>query len=281
MPAQLITAPPFLPPDGVPRSRVVELCRHSGLSQVTAGGCIKPLAPAQLDELGLDDTLRDQARCWSETYTAFGARLPKWYVPEDCVEFEIESHNAQGLCIAEAAALALDETYCVIFRALGRTRYLHLSLLLQFRDYPLQVPPQRHAQWGDGKAVMPPPSPPDDDGFAGRWVRFMFDHCSSCLWNAWGEEDGVELLPLDPATAGQLEAEIEALRLRWEDWDFADSLRPHYTPAFIAEREAFARAGLDLARKLKAALPSDWTVVYFDIDRAARSRLRHEFEYAV
>ena len=281
MPAQLITAPPFLPPDGVPRSRVVELCRHSGLSQVTAGGFIKPLAPAQLLELGLDGNLADQARCWSETYTAFGARLPKWYQPEDCVEFELESHNAQGLRIAEAAALALDEAYCVIFRALGRTRYLHLSLLMQLRDYQIQVPAGRLTHWGDGKAVMPPPSPPDDDGFAGKWVRFRFDHCSSCLWNAWGEEDGLYMLPLDPAIAGEIATDIEALRLRWEDWDFADSLRPHYTPAFIAEREAFARAGLDLARKLKAALPSDWTVVYFDIDRAARSRLRGEFEYAV
>lgn len=250
-----------------------------GLCKVTAGGLLQPYTDGELIEHGLEDALLDQARRWSECYTTFAALLPIGYKPEDCVEFELESHNAQGIRIALEAAQALDETWCVMFEALKRKQYMHLSYLKQLRNNQMQLR-RRFNEWGDGTAIMDRDSS-DDERFAQRWIRFLFDHCSSCLRDVSGTEDGLETLPIDPAIASQLEEEIDALRQRWEDWDFEDSMRPRFTPAFLEERQAYAREGLAIARKLKAALPSDWTVVYFDIDRAARFSQRSEFEYAI
>jgi hypothetical protein len=82
--------------------------------------------------------------------------------------------------------------------------------------------PRRKA-WGDGPPILRDGA---DEDFPGRWVRFMLDHSSSCLWDVADCGTVAEALPIPADLAAPLEAEIDALR-------------------------------------------DDWTVVYFDIDRAA------------
>lgn len=47
------------------------------------------------------------------------------------------------------------------------------------------------------------------------------------------------------------------------------------------ERALLSAAGLGIAYRIKQALPDDWTVVYYDIDLAARRGWRPGFEYRI
>lgn len=195
------------------------------------------------------------------------------------MEFPLESHNAEGLFIAGEVAQCLDDSWIVKFTPLERKNYFHVSWLCDRYNCLYNAQP-RLTHWGDGTPIAAEAAVADD-AFLGRWVRFMFDHCSSCLWDAAGSEGSLDELPVDPSTAEALGAEIDALRIAWEDWDFEDSMRPKYTPDYLARRLEFAEAGLAIARKIKAALPDDWTVAYVDIERAARRGIRSAFEYRV
>jgi hypothetical protein len=235
------------------------------------------LDPCDLRSLSLNDRLIRTLNHWVGRYAAFAQGLPYSYKPEDCVEFPLESFNAEGQFIAEEITRSLDEGWLVIFTPIVRDQFLHVSRLMDLHGYRYNAEPRLEA-WGDGTPIL---RDEPDEYFPGRWVRFMFDHCSSCLWDRADCGSTIEGLPIPAALSQELEAEIDILRDAWEDWDFNDGRPAELSPAHLAQRMAFAAAGLAIARKLKAALPEDWTVVYFDIDRAARRALRAEFEYRI
>ena len=83
-----------------------------------------------------------------------------------------------------------------------------------------------------------------------KWVRILADYCADPLWGPDGSMESLEDLPVSQDLRARLET--------WEEWYDLQSLD---NPEFDAA--AFGRAGLELAREVKAQLP-DWTVVYFD-----------------
>jgi len=202
----------------------------------------------------LDDGLKRTLNHWVGRYTAFAQGLPYSYKPEDCVEFPLDSFNAEGQFIAEEIARSLDASWLVIFTPIERDKFLHVSHLMDLHDLRYNATPRAEA-WGDGTPILR--DEPDED-FPGRWVRFMLDHCSSCLWDRAGYGSTVEGLPIPAALSQELEAEIDILRDAWEEWDFNDGRPAELSPAHVAQRMAFASAGLAIAHKLKAALPDDF-----------------------
>ncbi|MEO0031656.1 MAG: hypothetical protein RIS94_1414 [Pseudomonadota bacterium] len=234
------------------------------------GTLLDPVEPARL---GFNDGLAHHIAHWAKRYEAFREGLPYGYAPEHCIEFPLETFNAEGAIIAGEVAHALGDTWLVVFAPLERKDHLHVSKLLDTLNAQKLPSAFRGQPLPSGEVA--------DEEFPGKWVRFMFDHCSGCLWNSQGMSDTAEGLPIDPTVASALADEIAVVSRAWEDWDFEESMRPQSTPEHLAQRKAFAEAGLALAYKVKAVLPADWTVVYFDIERAARRGLHSEFEYRI
>lgn len=103
---------------------------------------------------------------------------------------------------------------------------------------------------------------PDD-----RWVMVRAEILGSGLCHADGALDSPEGLPPIPV---RLVERLEA----WARWhDELDAANTSFPDPFYWEQRsdaplaAFNKEGRAIARALKAALPSDWTVVYEDIER--------------
>lgn len=274
MPARLITSPEYEVPEAA-MAKTVWLSAHSGLERPRSArsGFLDPFDPATI---GIEDDLVRHIAHWVRRYTSFGEGLPYGHAPEDCVEFPVESHNGEGETIAREVARALDDDWVVRFRPLQRKNHYHVSRLLSLRDSV----PTKLRTWGDGTPILAD-TPNEDESFPGKWVRFMFDQSASCLWDATGASDVIEELPVAPAVAQALAKEIDVLYERWERWDDVEIFGKSRPPDYLVERRQLAEAGLAIAKRIKAALPDDWTVVYFDEERAARRVTRSAFEYRV
>lgn len=277
MPAKLVLHPPG--PSSDKQWAQTILLGNQGLIIAKPGGSGIAFTGEDMARIGLGEELIRRITQWTQRYAAAREGLPYGYTPEDCVEFRVERHNREGQSLATGVAKALHDPWQVVFMPNERKKYLHKSLLRDLCGNLYNAQP-RLTEWGDGTPIMPERLASEDD-FPGHWVRFMFDQSSSCLWDASGFTSTTEGFPIEPVLASALEDEIDALRSSWEDWDFEDAMHPRFTPEYLAERLRFAQSGLAMAQKIKAVLPDDWTVVYFDIERAAHSAVRGKFEYRV
>ena len=106
-----------------------------------------------------------------------------------------------------------------------------------------------------------------------KWVRIMCDFGAEPIWDRQGAPAYLYELPVS-----------EELRQRLANWQAtfeSEGDTPH--PPGSISVAAFSAEGIAIARAVKAALP-DWTVVYFDEEKAAPSpvdRPRSYFEYEV
>jgi hypothetical protein len=107
-------------------------------------------------------------------------------------------------------------------------------------------------QWGDD---------PGD-----RWVMLRTETSCSGLWHADGSLDTVEGPPPIPRT---LADRIEAFAGHYKELGSLNTSFPHrfyWEQRADAPLDQFNAEGRGIARALKAALPSDWTVVYENVD---------------
>lgn len=90
-------------------------------------------------------------------------------------------------------------------------------------------------------------------------MRLMADFAATGVWDRGGYPGDFEALPI----SDQLRQNIQ----QWADWydNECDHGMPNPRQFPYAE---FAAAGLALAKRLKAELPSDWTVIYHDEEKS-------------
>lgn len=102
-----------------------------------------------------------------------------------------------------------------------------------------------------------------------RWVMLRAEFGATGLWNMAGDVVCPEDLSIDAA----LQARIAAWVADYED---AESAHPGAPPweahGYHATAARLNREGREIGYALKAALPSDWTVVVEDLDGWLRSR---------
>lgn len=262
---------------GHPPEQTIELTANQGLLRYRRP-CqevhYSEISPA---ELGVGAGLARHIEHWVRRYAAFRDGLPYSYSPQDCIEFPLEAFNAEGEWLAGEVARALDDSWLALHRALKRTRSFYLSYLCDIGSNHYL----RERIWGDGTPMLDRKRCHSNEDFPGKWLRFAFDYSSDCIWDVTGAGACIQDLPIPPADAQALELEVADLLRRWEIWDEADTEKQEASETHRIERKFLAEAGLRLACKIKHALPDDWTVVYLDIERAARRADRSAFEYRV
>ena len=114
----------------------------------------------------------------------------------------------------------------------------------------------------------------DTNKTTGSWVRVMADYSSDGLWDVDGCGFGIDEMPVSAGLRNRIEV--------WCSWYEKSKfyLPERDRPEF--DLETFSEVGLQLARSIKAELPS-WKVIYFDESKyhANPMRPRSEFEYEV
>jgi len=261
--------------EGDPHYRLY-LSAGIGLTRIEKGkscGFVEAIQPAAL---GLAAETGKAVDAWCGRYVRFAKVLPYGYSPDDCAEFDIEGFNREACELAYAIVAQLDDRWILVIAPLQRTRRIHLSRLMDMVSG--RVEPKKH-EWGDGTPILGNTSDPDE-ALPGRWVRVAIQEYSAGIFDATGAENCMDGLPVDAAIAKRLGDALQELCRRWAEIDdVVDG--PCDEPMYSADRALLAAEGLRLALDLKAALPDGWTVVYFDIEAAARRAWLPAFEYRV
>jgi len=252
------------------------LSASTSLARIKGGkscGFVEAIKPAAL---GLAGEIGEALDAWSERYARIARVLPYGYYPEDCADFDVERFNRDALELASAVVAQLDDRWILVVTLLQRKKRIYLSLLMDMVSGRAE---SRKGEWGDGTPILGNTAN-SDEAFPGKWVRVAIQDYSAGIFDVTGAENGMEALPIDAEVAKRLGDALKNLCDRWtEVGDVVDGLGDE--PMFSAERALLAAEGLRLALELKAALPDRWTVVYFDIEAAARRAWLPAFEYRV
>lgn len=225
-------------------------------------------------DYGLDVAIAERIAVWTAPYRQLSKGLRNPRRPEHCRDFDIQSHNREGLTIARLIAGALPDGQHLVFRPVKRKGAYFHSYLAEEGSH------MANPRLSPDQGGPPPPAYRDDSRDPAKWVRVMGDYCSSGIWH-W---EGHEMDPDDLPVPDDIKARLANWAARYFSW--TDSWCAGDPDNFARMREhdrllrLYSDEGRAIARSIKSALP-EWTVVYFDEDLSGRHMIRAKYQFEI
>lgn len=225
-------------------------------------------------DYGIDGTLSDRIAAWTAPYRTLQQGLYPPWTPEHCRDLDIQSHNREGLTIAQLVAAALPEQRHLVFRPIKRKGAYFHSWIVEGWSH------QAHMKLPHDLGGPPVPAYYEDARDPHKWVRVMGDYGSSGIWH-W---EGYEMDPDDLPVPDDLKAKLADWALRYFSWtdSWHDGASDNFARIQDDDRELriYSDEGLAIARAIKGAL-QEWTVVYFDEELSGRHAIRAKYQFEI